>query len=77
MNDLKQAYIPRQKPNADELSVRQVWGNEEVLCSFNCPFVSVVDSQTAFCSLFKRKLVYYDTGNGEICNRCEECMRTT
>ena len=57
----------------DELSVRRFNGNGDVLCSFKCPFVKIVDNQTAFCFLYRKTLNYYDTGNNEICERCFEC----
>ena len=57
--------------NEDELSVRRFNGN--VLCDFSCPFCKVVDSNTAFCFLFRKKLCYEETGNNDLCHRCNEC----
>jgi len=63
-------------PNKDELEVRQTFGNgdPEPLCSFGCPFVKTVDDTTCFCLLYRKKLTYIDTGNNELCDRCEECL---
>ena len=60
----------------EELSVRKFTGNGDVLCSFHCPFVKSVDNNSCFCLLFKKSLRYIDTGNNEICDRCEECIKS-
>jgi hypothetical protein len=62
--------------NDDELSVRRFWGKDDVLCSFKCPFCKVVDNNTAFCLLYRMKLNYVETGNNDICNRCQICLET-
>jgi len=59
---------------SDELSIRRFAGNDDVLCSFSCPFCRVVDSHAAFCLLYRKKLNYVETGNNDICDRCAECM---
>lgn len=58
----------------EEASVRQFIGNGDVLCSFHCPFVKSVNSSSCFCLLFKKKLRYINTGNNELCYRCDECL---
>lgn len=63
------------KANKDELSVRRFCGNGNVLCSFECPFCKVVDNETAFCCLYRKILRYEETGNNDICERCEECIK--
>ena len=64
--------------NTDELSVRRFAGNGDVLCDLSCcPFCEVVDSKTAFCSLYRRKLRYEETGNNDICERCLDCLHDT
>ena len=63
------------RPNRDELEVRRFAGNGDVLCDLgHCPFNSVVDNKTAFCSLFRTKLSYEETGNNDLCRRCKECF---
>ena len=59
----------------EEKSVRRFAGNGDVLCDFNCPFNKIVDDATGFCLLYRRRLSYVDTGNNEICDRCQECRR--
>lgn len=61
-------------PTDEELSVRRFDGNEDVLCDFKCPFVHVIEDGLAYCSLFKKRLNYYETGNNDICKRCGECL---
>jgi len=39
----------------------------------NAPFVKVVDKTTAFCLLYRKVLNYEETGNNDICNRCNDC----
>ena len=72
-SDFKERRKMNDKYTTEELSVRRFGGNGEVLCSFDCPFNSIVDDNTGFCSIFKRKLTYHETGNNDLCYRCEEC----
>ena len=58
------------EPNNAELSVRQFDGK---LCEFNCPFVKIVKDGVGFCLLFRCALRYTETGNNDLCYRCEEC----
>ena len=60
-------------PGQDELSARRFAGNDNVLCSLSCPFCRPVDSTTRFCTLFRVKLAYADTGNNKICDRSATC----
>jgi len=61
-------------PHPEELSVRRFSGNGMRLCAFRCPHQHTVEDGLAYCSLFKRRLNYYETGNNDICERCEECI---
>ena len=64
--------------NKDELSCRRFDGNGNVLCGINtnyrCPFVRIVDRNTAFCLLFRCKIHYVETGNNDLCYRCDGCL---
>ena len=65
------------KPTQEEFSVRRFAGNGDVLCDIGydgCPFVNIVGSDSGFCQLYRKKLSYVETGNNDICRRCEECL---
>jgi len=58
------------------LKVRKFAGNGDVLCALGyhpCPFVHITGKDKGFCSLFNKPLTYMETGNNDLCDRCEEC----
>jgi len=62
--------------NQNELSARRFAGNGDVLCDIGhngCPFVKIIGSDTAYCTLYRESLKYVETGNNDICKRSIEC----
>ena len=60
----------------DTLNSRCFAGNNNVLCDIGndgCPFVRIYRHIKGYCLLYKVSLNYYDTGNNQICHRCNEC----
>ena len=60
----------------EELSVRKFAGNGDVLCDIGCqgcPFNNIIGETQGFCLLYKKILRYYETGNNDLCYRCNEC----
>lgn len=65
---------------AEQLQARRFGGNGDVLCNIGragCAFVKVQGSDSAFCLLYQRALSYVETGNNDICRRCDDCVRET
>ena len=60
----------------EERDARRFAGNEDVLCdigSQGCPFVKITGDDIGFCLLYRKPLVYYETGNNDICRRHISC----
>ena len=63
---------------AEQLQARRFGGNGDVLCDIGrsgCAFVRVQGSDKAFCLLYNNSLSYVETGNNDICSRCDNCLR--
>jgi len=63
---------------AEQLQARRFGGNGDVLCDIGrsgCAFVRIQGSDKAFCLLYNMSLSYVETGNNDICKRCDNCLR--
>jgi hypothetical protein len=63
-------------PTREELDARRTCGNDNVLCDIGysgCPFVKINGTTSGFCLLYRKSLVYVETGNNDLCTRCLEC----
>lgn len=61
----------------EQLDARRFAGNKNVLCNIGnkgCPFVKITGDTSGFCLLYNVNLTYCETGNNDICDRCNECL---